>query len=142
MPSTHPIHEWVRSQAVTLAQLKPDADRSAWPDFIKPAPNPTLLGADENFGLLGCKAVFWDPVALWGPDVAGAACTTCVNCGQKGKGQRDGPGKIRKVCGLTDTYFVVAPKYRHKQCPGEMHSFGSLNNVLMLCDALPPSGMH
>ncbi|KAK9918950.1 hypothetical protein WJX75_008262 [Coccomyxa subellipsoidea] len=114
VPETHPIAAWVRRQAADLARLEPESDRIAWPDFIKPTPNPTLLGAEE-FALGGSKALFWDPVALWGAGTAGEACTTCVTC-KKGKGQRDGPGKIRKVCGLTDTYFVVAPKYRHKQC--------------------------
>ena len=119
MSDKHPIVIWVRDQAHTLAQLKPKDDCSAWQDFIKQTPNPTLLEAsDGDLSIIGCKALFWDPVALWGSDAAGPACTSCVGC-QKGGGQRDGPGKIRKVCGLTDTYFVVAPKYRHRQCPSE-----------------------
>ena len=90
-----------------------------WPDFIKPAPNPTLQLARPDFSLIGSKAIFWDPQALWG-DAVNAACTSCVNC--PGKGQRDGPGKVRKVCGMDTTYFVIASKYRHKQCTGrELH---------------------
>lgn len=115
----HPIHTWIIQQAGTVVKLKPKGDRSQWPDFIKPAPNPTLLGADGDFSLAGCKAVFWDPVAFWG-DAAKAACATCVVCDEREEVHRDGPGKIRKVCGLTDTYFIVAPKYRHKQCKGAL----------------------
>ncbi len=140
MTDKHPFSAWIKGQASTLAKLrikdvketkdkegfkvKEDPLRAAWTDFIKPAPNPTLLSGSEDFSLVGCKALFWDPVALWG-EAAKEACTACVQCGET-KGQRDGQGKIRKVCGLTDTYFVVAPEYRHKACPGEKHCSHSL----------------
>ena len=110
----HPITKWIKDQARSLSSS--GKDRTLWPDFIKPAPNPTLQLADPDFALIGSKAVFWDPQALWG-EAVNAACTSCVNC--PGKGQRDGPAKVRKVCGMDTTYFIIASKYRHKQCSGK-----------------------
>ena len=110
----HPITHWIKDQARSLSSQ--GKDRTLWPDFIKPAPNPTLQLARPDFSLIGSKAIFWDPQALWG-DAVNAACTSCVNC--PGKGQRDGPGKVRKVCGMDTTYFIIASRYRHKQCTGE-----------------------
>ena len=110
----HPIQAWIKDQAKSLAEH--GKDRTLWPDFVRPSPNPTLRGAVPDFALIGSKAIFWDPVSLWG-EAASAACTQCVNC--PGKGQRDGPGKVCKVCGMDTTYFIIASKYRHKQCSGE-----------------------
>ena len=104
---------WIKDEARSLGRS--GRDRTLWPDFIKPAPNPTFQHAATDFALIGSKAVFWDPVALWG-GAASPACTSCVNC--PGKGQEYGPAKIRKVCGMDTTYFVIAAKYRHKQCSG------------------------
>ena len=116
----HSIAIWIKDVYKTLA--KSGRDRALWPDFIKPAPNPTLHGANTDFSLIGSKAVFWDPVLLWG-EAALPACTACLNC--DGRGQRDGPGKIRKVCGLDTTYFIVATKYRHRNCPGDYCSLNA-----------------
>ena len=110
----NPITQWIKGQAKSLSTS--GKDRTLWPDFIKPAPNPTLQFATPDFAWIGSKAIFWDSQALWG-DAINAACTSCVNC--PGKGQRDGPGKFWKVCGMDTTCFIIATKYRHKQCSGE-----------------------
>lgn len=96
----HPIAKWIKVQARSLATSSKDWLVALWPDFIKPVPNPTLQHAATELALIGSKAVFWDPVALWG-DAASSACTSCVNC--PGKGQRDGAAEIRKVCGMDTT---------------------------------------
>ena len=82
----HPITQWIKDQAKNLSTSGKDC--TLWPDFIKPAPNFTLQFAAPDFALIGSKAIFWDPQALWG-DAVNSACTSCVNC--PGKGQRDGP---------------------------------------------------
>ena len=102
LKADHPIANGIKDEARSLGRS--GRDLTLWPDFIKPAPNPTLQHAATDFA--GSKAVFWDPVALWG-DAPSPACTSCVNC--PGKGQKDGPAKIRKVCGMDTTYFVIGP---------------------------------
>jgi hypothetical protein len=114
LKADHPIASWIKLQARSLATS--GKDRTLWPDFIEPAPNPTLQHAATDFALIGRKAVFCDPVALWG-DAASPACNSCVNC--PGKGQRGVAAKMRKVCSMDTTYFTFASKYRHKQCSGE-----------------------
>ena len=50
----HAIVIWVRDHERTLAQLKPEGDRSAWQDYIKQTLNPTLLEAsDGEFSIHG-----------------------------------------------------------------------------------------
>ena len=94
------------------------------------APNPTLQQAATEFALIGSKAVLWDPVPLWG-DAASPTCTSCVYC--PGKGQRDGAAKIRKVCGMDTTYFIIASKYRctHSAQVSSLHLLkGTTFNVI------------
>ena len=40
LKADHPITKWINIQARSLATS--GKDRALWPDFIKPAPNPTL----------------------------------------------------------------------------------------------------
>ena len=59
----------------------------------------------------------------------------CPTCGSAGSSSaalvRDGPAKLRRVCGPDGTYYIHSSKYRHKKCPGK-HCWGGVHHSATL----------
>jgi hypothetical protein len=107
-------------KSLDVPVMGPDPD--VWPHWIIPGANPSFRKDSilEDWYLKNCKIAFRHPKLFWYVFFPGPNKLKCPDCGSAERVIGDGwSPRLRAVCELDGTLFVVDYRYRCVGCPSE-----------------------